>query len=152
MKTMTVSSKGFTSLLKSGTVVILIAAALISPSVSYGQSDQSDSYDDEPAQSTSTTAGPWQNSAGATIGTKDNGANAASSVIRQATPALGPGGGSLARPAAGPTPDATGGPGGNPDVPFDTSMNIMFLASGLVFAYVVYRRRLKLKPVIAEKK
>lgn len=147
---MTASSKGFASLIKSSTAVVLIAAALMSPSVSYGQSDQSESYDDEPAQSTSTTnAGPWQGSAGATIGTREN---AASNVVRQAVPALGPGGGTLGRPAAGSTPDATGGPGGNPDVPFDTSMNIMFLAGGVAFAYMVYRRRLKLKPVVAEKK
>lgn len=146
MNTMTISSKGFAGLIKRGVAVILITAALTSPSVTYGQS-QDDGYDDEPAASSSTNAGPWQNSAGATVGTRDNGSGA----VRQAVPAIGPGGGSLNRPAAGPTPDATGGPGGNPDVPFDASMNIMFLATGLVFAYVVYRRRLKLKPVIAEK-
>jgi hypothetical protein len=147
---MTASSKGFASLIKSGTAVILIAAALTSPSASYGQSNQGDSYDDEPAVQSTSNSGPWQNSAGATIGTRDD--NSANGAVRQATPALGPGGGTLGRPAAGPTPDATGGPGGNPDVPFDTSMNIMFLAGGIAFAYAIYRRRLKLKPAVAERK
>lgn len=51
------------------------------------------------------------------------------------------------RPAAGPTPDATGGPGGNPDVPFDTNMNILFLAIGLVFAFIIFKKRSKLSTV-----
>ena len=34
-------------------------------------------------------------------------------------------------------------PNGNPDVPFDSNMNLAFLAIGLVFALVVYRRRVK---------
>jgi hypothetical protein len=39
-----------------------------------------------------------------------------------------------------PTPDNRD-PGGNPDVPFDPVMNILFLAGGLVFAYVMYRKQ-----------
>lgn len=136
---------------KSKAAVILFAAVLLAPSLSQAQSSgrEMDNEDDEPAvQSGSATSGPWGNSAGAAIGS-------ASSTERPTTtadPRLGPGGGAIARPLSGPTPDATGGPGGNPDVPFDTNMNLMFLAGGVVFAYIVYRRRLKVKPLAAEKK
>jgi hypothetical protein len=145
-----ISINRFNKFIKSNAAVVLFAAVLLTPSLSQAQSSgrEMDNNDDEPAvQSGSATSGPWQNSAGSTIG-------GASSTERQnaANPNLGPGGGTVARPLSGPTPDATGGPGGNPDVPFDTNMNLMFLAGGVVFAYIVYRRRLKLKPVAAEKK
>jgi hypothetical protein len=56
-------------------------------------------------------------------------------------------GGTAQRPAAGGTvtagsPGGGGGfDGGNPDVPFDDNMNLAFLVVGLVFAFVVYKKR-----------
>jgi hypothetical protein len=38
-------------------------------------------------------------------------------------------------------------PGGNPDVPFDSNMNIGFLALGIAFAAFLLRKRWKLQPV-----
>ena len=61
-----------------------------------------------------------------------------------------PGTSSAQRPAgSGTVLDAPGGGGGfgggNPDVPFDDNMNIGFLVVGLVFAFVVYRKRFSIK-------
>jgi hypothetical protein len=36
-------------------------------------------------------------------------------------------------------------PAGNPDVPFDQNMNIVFLLSGLIFAFFIARRKFILK-------
>ena len=42
------------------------------------------------------------------------------------------------------------GPGDdNPDVPFDGTMNLLFLAAGLVFAAVIVRKKLS-KKVVAD--
>lgn len=57
--------------------------------------------------------------------------------------------GANARPGAtaqkpvigGGTTLASRDPGDNPDVPFDDNMNLAFLVVGLVFAYVVYKKR-----------
>lgn len=38
-------------------------------------------------------------------------------------------------------------PGGNPDVPFDTNMNIGFLTLGISFAVFMLRKRWKLQPI-----
>jgi hypothetical protein len=38
------------------------------------------------------------------------------------------------------------GPGGNPDVPFDDNMNMVFLIVGLVFGFFVIRKKWKLQP------
>ena len=148
---MTLSLVGFKNLIKSRTAAVLFVAVMLSPAFTFGQSgsrQNDNSNDEEPAAQSggSTNSGPWGNSAGSTIGTREH--NTEKPVT---DPRLGPGGGTLGRPA-GPTPDATGGPGGNPDVPFDTSMNLMFLAGGIVFAYLVYRRTFKLKAVTAENK
>lgn len=40
-----------------------------------------------------------------------------------------------------------GDPGGNPDVPFDGTMNLIFLIGGLVFALRVAIRKFRLKPI-----
>ena len=146
---MTVALNRFTKVIKNGAAVTMIAVALLCTSAANAQSGDGDDFD-EPAPTQSTTpSGPWGNSAGSTVGTPTTTTPNASGTA--ANP-LGPGGGSLSRPLAGPTPDATGGPGGNPDVPFDANMNILFLGVGIFFAYVVYRRRFKLKPVTVEKK
>lgn len=42
-------------------------------------------------------------------------------------------------------------PGGNPDVPFDDNMNLGFLAVGVVFAFVIIRKRLMNKPITVSK-
>ena len=147
---MTLALNRFKKMIKSKIVLVLIATVFLSPSVSFAQGTSRqghDNDDDQPeVQSVSPNAGPWGNSAGSTIGSAD----ITPSTEKPVDPRLGPGGGTLGRPA-GPTPDATGGPGGNPDVPFDASMNLMFLAAGIVFAFVVYRRKFKLKAVTAEK-
>ncbi len=150
---MIIALNRFRTILKSSTAVILMAVALLCTSTASAQQssgfETEDSYDEPEARQGSGNDGPWGNSAGSTIGTPDI------TKPADATPGanpLGPGGGTLGRPTAGPTPDATGGPGGNPDVPFDTNMNLIFLGAGIVFAYIVYRRRFKLKPVAVEKK
>jgi hypothetical protein len=73
---------------------------------------------------------PWENSAGSTIGTNDVNSNNASST------------GSANRAANRPGAAQRGDPGGNPDVPFDSNMNLVFLAAGLVFAFWVGKKRL----------
>jgi hypothetical protein len=62
---------------------------------------------------------------------------------------LGPG--AALRPTSGATPDGRG-PGGNPDVPFDENMNLAFLAAGVVFAFMVVRKRTKLQAVAVQNK
>lgn len=53
--------------------------------------------------------------------------------------------GTAARPVGGSTVlDLPDGPP-NPDVPFDSNMNLAFLVVGIVFAYVVYRKRFAVK-------
>ena len=63
-----------------------------------------------------------------------------------------PGANSALRPVGGNSvlntpPD----PSGNPDVPFDDNMNLGFLAVGIVFAFVVYRKNFTKKPVTVKK-
>ncbi len=151
---MTIALNRVKTIIKSSTAVILIGVALLCTSTASAQSgvETEDSYDEPASRQGSANEGPWGNSAGSTIGTPD--VSTPGTNANGAAPAnpLGPGGGTLGRPTAGPTPDATGGPGGNPDVPFDTNMNLMFLGAGIVFAYIAYRRRFKLKPVTVEKK
>jgi hypothetical protein len=138
--------KGFKKVIQNKSIVFCIATVMLAPLCSHAQSDR-ESVDDEPAVETSTNSGPWGNSAGSAIGS--NGNATTQGTARPNDPNLSSAS-SAARPLAGPTPDATGGPGGNPDVPFDTNMNLLFLAGGVAFAYIVYRRRLK--PVTVAKK
>lgn len=141
---MKLSVKRFIKAIQSKTTIICIAAFLVAPAASLAQSDN------EPEEtSTGSGSGPWENSAGSSVGTR-SGAFSEGTVL-PANPAIDPATGTAARPNAGPTVDATGGPGGNPDVPFDSNMNLVFLAAGVAFAFMVYRRRLKLKAVPAEK-
>jgi len=140
---MKLSVAGFIKAIQSKTTIICIAALLMSPVAAIAQSD------DEPEE-TSTGTGPWEGSAGSTIGSSGNALT--EGTARPADPAINSAAGTAARPNAGPTVDATGGPGGNPDVPFDSNMNLVFLAAGIGFAFIVYRRRLRLKAVPVEKR
>lgn len=142
---MKLSFKGFKKNIQVKTATLLITLVMMAPVAVMAQSD-----DDEPEVETSTNSGPWQNSAGSTIGSSGNAIT--EGTARPADPNLNSAAGSAARPAAGPTPDATGGPGGNPDVPFDNNMNLVFLVAGISFAYIIYRRRLKLQAIPAKAK
>lgn len=42
-------------------------------------------------------------------------------------------------------PDLPNGNGGNPDVPFDSNMNMVFLAAGVLFAVIITVRQLRKK-------
>ncbi len=148
MKTMKLSLKGIKKLIQSKTTVLCMVSVLLAPLAVSAQSER-EALDDEPAVETSTNSGPWGNSAGSSVGSSGNGLT--EGTARPADPNLSTPA-TAARPLSGPTPDATGGPGGNPDVPFDSNMNLVFLAAGVVFAFVVYRRRFKLKAVPAENK
>ena len=55
------------------------------------------------------------------------------------------------RPVGGNTVLGDPNPGGSPDVPFDDNMNLGFLAVGIVFAFVVYRKNFTKKPVTVKK-
>ena len=147
MKAMTISRKEVTRFVTGKMLAITIAGMLVLPVAAFSQQPEEGGEDQQVETPSSTNSGPWQNSAGSTIGTRDN--NAAGSAARPAAdPRLGPGGGSLSRPAA----PLAGGPGGNPDVPFDSNMNLAFLAAGLVFAFTVVRKRLRLRTVTVENK
>lgn len=137
--------KGFTAGLKGKAAVICLAVVMCLPTLVSAQADRQE--EEEPVVETSTNAGPWGNSSGSSIGT--NGNAITQGTARPADPNLSSAN-AAARPAAGPTPDATGGPGGNPDVPFDSNMNMLFLMAGIAFAYIMYRRKLKVKPLAIE--
>ncbi len=127
-----------------------MAPAAVFSQVESSQGDQE--LETRPAASGSSTgSGPWQNSAGSSVGTRDNnntnaagGNTGTNGNTNGKDPRLGPGGGTMAR--GGATTDGRD-PGGNPDVPFDDNMNLLFLAAGLVFAGVVAGKRWKVKPV-----
>ncbi len=76
------------------------------------------------------SSGPWG-------GTRSGGST------RGTTAGTSSGGGLLARPGT-VLDDPPGGPG-NPDVPFDSNMNIAFLVVGLVFSFVVYKKKFSVK-------
>lgn len=122
-------------------IAIAFAGILALPSAAYSQEREGDETDLPDMETpTSTGSGPWQNSAGSTIGTRDNGANSTNKPA--ADPRLGPGAGTLGRPVT----DGRG-PGGNPDVPFDDNMNLLFLAGGIAFAFIAVRKRARLNAV-----
>lgn len=150
MKTMTISIKGMNKILTGKMLAFAIAGMLALPVAAYSQDRESgDGAQEEMEAPSSTSSGPWQNSAGSTIGTRDNTPTVGNATTRPAAdPRLGPGGGSLSRGAVG---DGRG-PGGNPDVPFDTNMNLAFLLAGIVFAFIVVRKKLRLKAVPVQNK
>ena len=126
-------------------IAIAIAGMLALPSAGYSQERDGDEADQPDMELPSTSgSGPWQNSAGSTIGTRDNGANSTNKPA--VDPRLGPGAGTLGRPVT----DGRG-PGGNPDVPFDDNMNLVFLAGGIAFAFIAVRKRARLQAVPAKR-
>lgn len=125
-------------------IAIAFAGMLALPLAAHSQEREGGEADQPDLETPSTTgSGPWQNSAGSTIGTRDNGAN--STTKPAADPRLGPGAGTLGRPVT----DGRG-PGGNPDVPFDDNMNLLFLAGGIAFAFIAVRKKARLKAIPAK--
>lgn len=126
-------------------IAIMIAAMFALPAVGFSQEAEDEQQVDE--TETSTGRGPWQNSAGSVIGTSDNGTAVSSAPASSGTatnrpaadPRLGPRGGSLNRGAVGDGRD----PGGNPDVPFNENMTLVFLAGAVAFAYGVAKKKMR---------
>ena len=140
-------------MIQSRFAVFVFVCLLLSPLFSGAQTNREADNDDQPVQQSSSNDGPWgNNNPAATIGAST--LTEAQQAARPATndPRQTGGAPGAARPTAGPTPDATGGPGGNPDVPFDASMNILFLFAGVAFAYLVYRKKFRVKPVPVQNK
>jgi hypothetical protein len=131
--------------------VFFILFAMLIPFSAFSQDEPQQPTEEEQVapsnipQATAPVIGgdPWENSAGSTIGTQDLDAN---SGTRGSTP------GTLDNPASRPAQrpgEALGiDPPGNPDVPFDTNMNLLFLASGLVFAFWVVKKKIIKSSVI----
>ena len=80
-------------------------------------------------------ASPWANSAGSAIGTRST----TDADVRNVTPATSRA--TLSRPGVTLADPGGGGPGGNPDVPFDKNMNVAFLLVGAAFAFWAIRKR-----------
>ena len=130
-------------------IAIMIAAMFALPAVGFSQEAEDEQQVDE--TETSTGRGPWQNSAGSVIGTSDNGTAVSSAPVSSGTganrpvtdPRLGPRGGSLNRGAVGDGRD----PGGNPDVPFNENMTLVFLAGAVAFAYGVAKKKMRVTAI-----
>jgi hypothetical protein len=128
-------------------IAIMIAAIFALPGVAFSQQAEDEQQVDETESSTSTGTGPWQNSAGSVIGNSANGSTVSTTSSTAAEgankpardPRLGPNGGSLNRGAVGDGRD----PGGNPDVPFDENMSLVFLAGAIAFAYAVSGKKMR---------
>jgi len=82
-------------------------------------------------------ASPWANSAGSAIGTRST----TDADVRNVTPPA-TSRATLSRPGVTLADPGGGGPGGNPDVPFDKNMNIAFLIIGAAFAFWTIRKRI----------
>lgn len=129
-------------------IAIMIVAMFTLPAVAFSQEAEDEQQVEETESATGT--GPWQNSAGSVIGTRDNGTAVSSATTSAGTnkpardPRLGPNGGSLNRGAVGDGRD----PGGNPDVPFDENMSLVFLAGALVFSWFVAKK--KMRPAVVK--
>jgi len=137
MKMLLIRSVNF---VKNRTAVLVFAGFMLAPAAAFSQVDQEEEggYNDPQLEISTAPGGegPWQNSAGSAIGSSDN---FSSTTPRTTAPAGTP---HLSRPNATLDRD----PGGNPDVPFDDNMNLAFLAGGLLFAFIVVRKRWNLKP------
>jgi hypothetical protein len=122
---------------------LVVAFSLLVPNSAFSQEEQqqdqeistgSNSQDQQPDRTNPVVGGNlWDNSAGSTIGTSsdnNNSSNASST-------------GPASRPGVAQRPGATLGiePPPNPDVPFDDNMNLVFLASALVFAFWIARKK-----------
>lgn len=156
MKVMNLSLKDQMRFVTGKMLAVLITVILLCPAAGYSQQEEEevDSYDRQdqvvPADGIGTPGtSPWENSAGATIGTRDE--NTGSSTAEGTRQGNRPGqtpAGAANRPAS--TLDRN--PGGNPDVPFDDNMNLAFLAAGVGFAFFVMRKKLKLKEALVSGK
>ena len=92
------------------------------------------------SSSSGLSTSPWP-------GNNSNSSSTTTNQTQQQRPSTNP----ALRPVGGNTVLDDPGPGGNPDVPFDDNMNLGFLAVGVVFAFVVLRKRLMNKPVTVSK-
>jgi hypothetical protein len=114
------------------------------------QQDEQQQFEESPVDvnpvgtSTGTlSTSPWPNSSGSS--TQDNQSTQGSNGANSSNTSARPGSNPALRPVGGGTV-TTGGPGGgfgipNPDVPFDDNMNLAFLVVGLVFVFVVFKKR-----------
>jgi hypothetical protein len=135
--------------LKHHASMMIIAFAMLLPVCAFSQEDQQPQEEQPlaPAASSSNvqqsagpvvgSSSPWENSAASTVGTSSaNPADAGSSAGTNS------GRGTARRPGSTLAGPGGGGPGGNPDVPFDKNMNLAFLAIGAVFAFWTIRKRM----------
>lgn len=109
--------------------------------------------EDQPVQQDPQVERPSGSSTSSGFSTSPWGGNSSSTPAVEAPqqrPSSNPANPSL-RPVGGNSVLDDPGPGGNPDVPFDDNMNLGFLAVGIVFAFVVYRKSLIKKHVTVSK-
>lgn len=142
-----------TSLLKQ---VAFIAIVLICAAPVKAQEPEDDQIIDQPTIDQGSTG----NSSG-TLSTSPwpNNGSSSSSGSQASQSGGASGSGSAARPGTNPALRPVGGgttlerdPGGNPDVPFDDDMNLGFLVVGLVFAFVVFKKQMENKAIVATTK
>ena len=135
--------------------IVLICAA---PVNSNAQDPEDQQVIDQPTTDPASTGNntgtlstsPWPNngsssSSGSQATQSGDGGGSGVAARPGTNPALRPVGGGI-------TLDRAGGPGPNPDVPFDDTMNLGFLVVGLVFAFVVFKKRMANKAIVATSK
>jgi hypothetical protein len=146
------------SMLKKYTVLAAVCGFVSLPGISFGQIEESSSNATQEAARPSSGSSLWGNSAASGIGSTSiipsagnqrEDVNAAGTVrsingVEQPRSSTG----STIRLRTGPTTDGRD-PGGNPDVPFDTNMNICFLIAGLLFSVWVIKKKQILKPAVS---
>lgn len=96
---------------------------------------------------------PWESASSSQTNSQDNNQN----TVTDGSNSSAASGGTNVGTATGGRPNGIrrnsnstaqrGDPGGNPDVPFDSGMNLMFLIGGLLFALRVALRKFRLKPI-----
>ncbi len=126
---------------------IAVAIALL-PAVGFSQEAE-----DQPVQEDPQVERPSGSSTNSGLSSSPWGGNSSSTPAvetQQQRPGANPTNPAL-RPVGGSTVLADPAPGGNPDVPFDDNMNLGFLAVGIVFAFVVFRKSIIKKPVTVSK-
>ncbi len=139
---------GSSKFIKSKIARLVLAGMLMLPVAAFCQEQQQDDQEEQSSRAqedrevrvpATGSSSPWQNSAGSSVGTRDI-SNPNGAARQSARP------GTSARPSAGPSLDGRD-PGGNPDVPFDDNMNLGFLAAGIVFAFIVVRKKFAVKTI-----
>ena len=128
-------------LVKFWSIALILGIVILTPSKGFSQDEPQEEQQinsgvqDVEVDRTAPVVGsdPWENSAGSTIGTRQPVENAAGAAAE-----------SPARPGVAQRPAAVDDidPPNNPDIPFDTNMNIAFLISGLIFAFWVAKKKL----------